>query len=354
MTVSMRVMSAGDGYKVPAQDGRGSRRQQAALDAAHSLLHGGGHPARSLGRRGRSGPRQGRDSGGRPVSEHQLQLLMGLAMIRSPTSRSVVPSRPTGARRSGSRRDRRPRTDDDAWRQGRGRRADRCRGDCPEQHDARWLASTSPSRSRSPRQCCGRSQTPGSKALIAEAHHRAVAEVVCVHGTRGCSHPHGRNRRRWRGLRRSMSPGSSRPHSITSTPAPATPPPTHVVISNKAKTVLDGKWRSLDGRPMHAAVVALSELHEAVFADHDAHLRRLLGSARDGPRPEPSMGDHRRAGGTGRGVLHPRPPHRCREEPAHRRVRCPSRTPTIERDDPQTPSPGQLATRGLKAGPILG
>lgn len=29
-----------------------------------------------------------------------------------------------------------------------------------------------------------------------------------------------------------------------------------------------GKWRSLDGRPMHAAVVALSEMHEAVFADH--------------------------------------------------------------------------------------
>lgn len=43
---------------------------------------------------------------------------------------------------------------------------------------------------------------------------------------------------------------------------------THVVISNKVQTVLDGKWRSLDGRPMHAAVVALSELHEAVFADH--------------------------------------------------------------------------------------
>ncbi len=40
---------------------------------------------------------------------------------------------------------------------------------------------------------------------------------------------------------------------------------THVVISNNAKIVLDGKWRSLDDRPMHAAVVALSELHEAVF-----------------------------------------------------------------------------------------
>ncbi|WP_308468924.1 MobF family relaxase [Rathayibacter soli] len=49
---------------------------------------------------------------------------------------------------------------------------------------------------------------------------------------------------------------------------------THVVISNKVRTVLDGKWRSLDGRPLHAAVVALSELHEAVFADH---LSRALG-----------------------------------------------------------------------------
>lgn len=39
------------------------------------------------------------------------------------------------------------------------------------------------------------------------------------------------------------------------------------MISNKVQTVLDGKWRSLEGRPMHAAVVAVSELHEALFAD---------------------------------------------------------------------------------------
>ncbi|WP_091493503.1 MobF family relaxase [Microbacterium pygmaeum] len=42
---------------------------------------------------------------------------------------------------------------------------------------------------------------------------------------------------------------------------------THVVVSNKVQTSLDGKWRSLDGRPLHAAVVALSELHEAIFTD---------------------------------------------------------------------------------------
>lgn len=49
---------------------------------------------------------------------------------------------------------------------------------------------------------------------------------------------------------------------------------THVVVSNKVQTVFDGKWRSLDGRPLHAATVALSELHAAVFADH---LSRALG-----------------------------------------------------------------------------
>ncbi|WP_157001554.1 MobF family relaxase [Agromyces laixinhei] len=42
---------------------------------------------------------------------------------------------------------------------------------------------------------------------------------------------------------------------------------THVVVSNKVQTVLDGKWRSLDGRPLHGAVVALSELHEVLFMD---------------------------------------------------------------------------------------
>jgi conjugative relaxase-like TrwC/TraI family protein len=43
---------------------------------------------------------------------------------------------------------------------------------------------------------------------------------------------------------------------------------THVVISNKVKTAEDGRWRSLDGRPLHAAVVALSAHYNAVLADH--------------------------------------------------------------------------------------
>ncbi|OKL53193.1 hypothetical protein BSZ39_10795 [Bowdeniella nasicola] len=39
----------------------------------------------------------------------------------------------------------------------------------------------------------------GVQALIAKAHHRAVCGGGCVHGARGCSHPYGRNRRGWRG-----------------------------------------------------------------------------------------------------------------------------------------------------------
>ncbi|NEE03842.1 MobF family relaxase [Phytoactinopolyspora halotolerans] len=49
---------------------------------------------------------------------------------------------------------------------------------------------------------------------------------------------------------------------------------THVVISNKVRTVRDGVWRSLDGRPLHASVVALSEHYRAVLADR---LTRALG-----------------------------------------------------------------------------
>ncbi|CAN5493614.1 hypothetical protein BH23ACT9_BH23ACT9_25520 [soil metagenome] len=49
---------------------------------------------------------------------------------------------------------------------------------------------------------------------------------------------------------------------------------THVVIANKVQTLIDGKWRSLDGRPVHAAMVALSEHYNATLADH---LTRTLG-----------------------------------------------------------------------------
>ncbi|TYL55447.1 relaxase domain-containing protein [Nocardioides sp. BGMRC 2183] len=42
---------------------------------------------------------------------------------------------------------------------------------------------------------------------------------------------------------------------------------THVVVSNKVRTLLDGRWRSLDGRSVYAARVGLSEHYNALLAD---------------------------------------------------------------------------------------
>ena len=97
----------------------------------------------------------------------------------------------------------------------------------------------------------------GTQALIAQAHHAAIAEVVAfiereVAATRvGATGPD----------------GAAAQVDVTGVIATAfdhydsrAGDPhlhTHVVISNKVQTAQDGKWRSLDGRPMHAAVVAL-------------------------------------------------------------------------------------------------
>jgi conjugative relaxase-like TrwC/TraI family protein len=49
---------------------------------------------------------------------------------------------------------------------------------------------------------------------------------------------------------------------------------THVVLSAKVMTVLDGRWRSLDGRPLYASRTALSAHYNALLADR---LSRDLG-----------------------------------------------------------------------------
>ncbi|MEU1970780.1 MobF family relaxase [Microbacterium sp. NPDC019599] len=128
-----------------------------------------------------------------------------------------------------------------------------------------------------------------TQELIADAHHRAVAHVVAymerevaftrtgatagdgavaqvaVNGLIATAFDHFDSR-------------AGDPHLHT-----------HVVVSNKVQTALDGKWRSLDGRPLHAAVVALSELHESIFSDE---LTRTLGvgwEARDRGRDRNTM-----------------------------------------------------------------
>ncbi|WP_027588349.1 MobF family relaxase [Acidipropionibacterium acidipropionici] len=114
----------------------------------------------------------------------------------------------------------------------------------------------------------------GTQALVAQAHHAAVAEVVAFMESEVAA------------TRTGATAGDGAVAQVDVTGLIATAYDhydsragdphlhTHVVVSNKVQTVLDGKWRSLDGRPLHASVVALSEIHEAIFADH---LTRMLG-----------------------------------------------------------------------------
>ena len=41
----------------------------------------------------------------------------------------------------------------------------------------------------------------------------------------------------------------------------------HVVVSNRARSVSDSKWRTPDSRALFKSVVALSELHQGVLSD---------------------------------------------------------------------------------------
>lgn len=64
---------------------------------------------------------------------------------------------------------------------------------------------------------------------------------------------------------------------------------THVVVANKVQAA-DGKWRSLDSRALHHAVVAISEFYEALLVDELA--RRLpvrWGWRGRGPRRSPAF-----------------------------------------------------------------
>lgn len=114
----------------------------------------------------------------------------------------------------------------------------------------------------------------GTQALIANAHHTAIAEVVAlleqeVAATRiGSRGPDGAVAQ----VEVSGVVATAYDHYDSRAGDPQLH--THVVISNKVQGVHDGKWRTLDGRPMHAAVVALSEHYNAVLADH---LTRTLG-----------------------------------------------------------------------------
>ena len=281
MTVSMRVMSAGEGYKyllrsVAAADGDRSLSTPLTryyVEEGTPLGQWLGSGVAALGK--------GQLAVGDRVSEAQLQLLMGMGRDpitgdplghAFPAYKSVPerieariadldPELGPGAKGEAVARIEAEETE-------RGRRRAVAGFDftfsIPKSASALWAVADA-----------------GTQALIGEAHHAAVAEVVAF------------MEREVAATRSGATAGNGAVAQVDVTGLVATAfdhfdsragDPhlhTHVVISNKVQTAFDGKSRSLDGRPMHAAVVALSELHEAVFADHMTRTFGVEWEARD-------------------------------------------------------------------------
>ncbi|WOF24755.1 MobF family relaxase [Microbacterium betulae] len=270
----MRVMSAGDGYKyllrtVAASDG--DRSLSTPLTRYYNSE--GTPPGRWLGA-GIATLGSGRISAGDHVSEVQLQLLVGMGrdpMTGEPLGRAY-PEYRTVAERIEARTEA---LDPSLGPASRAEAVVAIEAEEAERGTRRAVAgfdfTFSVPKSASVLWAVA---DAGTQTLIADAHHAAVAEVVAfmereVAATRtGAS---GRD-----GAVAQVDVAGLIATAFDHYDSRAGDPHlhTHVVISNKVQAVLDGKWRSLDGRPMHAAVVALSELHEAVFADH---LTRMLG-----------------------------------------------------------------------------
>jgi len=121
----------------------------------------------------------------------------------------------------------------------------------------------------------------GTQSLIADAHHAAVAEMIAFIEREVAATRVGTTGRNGAVAQADVTGVIATAFDHYDSRAGDPHLHTHVVISNKVQTAHDGKWRSLDGRPLHAATVALSELHEAVFADHLTRVFGVEWEARD-------------------------------------------------------------------------
>ncbi|MEX3509776.1 MobF family relaxase [Kocuria carniphila] len=277
----MRVMSAGDGYKyllrtVAAADGD----RELSTPLTRYYVEAGTPPGQWLGS-GVSALGNGQLAVGDRVSETQLQLLMGMGrdpITGDPLGRAFPAYKSVSERIEARIADLdpglRPGAKGEAVAQIEAEEAERGRRravagfditfSIPKSTSALWAVADA-----------------GTQALIGQAHHAAVAEMVAF------------MEREVAATRSGATAGDGAVAQVDVTGLVATAfdhfdsragDPhlhTHVVISNKVQTAFDGKWRSLDGRPMHAAAVALSELHEAVFADHMTRTFGVEWEARD-------------------------------------------------------------------------
>jgi len=114
----------------------------------------------------------------------------------------------------------------------------------------------------------------GTQALIVQAHHDAINEVIGFMERQVAATRTGSSSRDGSVVQADVTGVIATGFDHYDSRAGDPHLHTHVVIANRVQAVHDGRWRTLDSRPLHAATVALSEYHQAVLADR---MTRLFG-----------------------------------------------------------------------------
>ncbi len=274
VTVSMRVMSSGDGFRYLLKSvavGDGDRLLSTPLTRYYT--EEGTPPGRWMGS-GLGALGDGHLAAGDRVSEVQLQLLIGTGhdpvttaplgrpypVFRSVANRGAERVAALGPALVGEARTRAETAIEEEERARGGRRA--VAGydftfSVPKSASALWAVADA-----------------RTQAEIVEAHHASVADVLAFMERELASTRVGVSAADGAVAQVAVSGLIAAAFDHFDSRAGDPHLHTHVVVSNKVNTAMDERWRSLDGRPLHAATVALSELHEAVFADR---LSRVLG-----------------------------------------------------------------------------
>lgn len=151
----------------------------------------------------------------------------------------------------------------------------------------------------------------GIQALIAQAHHAAVQDVIGllerdVAMTRvGAKGPRGAVAQV--DVRGVIATTYDHYDSRASDPQLHT----HVVVANRVQAVHDGKWRTLDSRAIHAAVTGLSEHYNANLSDPSPSARSRLGGTGARCGAVDGLGDYRSPTRTDGRVLFPHSRYRA-------------------------------------------
>ncbi len=120
----------------------------------------------------------------------------------------------------------------------------------------------------------------GTQALIVDAHHAAIDDILAVLEGEVAMTRIGANGVAQVEVRGVAATAYDHYDSRSGDPQLHT----HVVVANRVQAVRDGRWRTLDSRALHAAVVALSEHYNATLADRLAVILGLGWEDRTRPR----------------------------------------------------------------------